>query len=69
MNRLDLSALPQLGNRDSHMTRSELVSERAPITANKSSTTNVTGISQLLVNTQNKAIDTSTNEKKLRLRK
>ena len=67
MNRLDLSALPQLGNRDANIARSELVSERGPIIGNKSNTTNVTGISQLLINSQNKAFDS--NEKKLRLRK
>lgn len=44
MNRLDLSGLPNLGNRDSNLARSELVSERWT-KRDKANTTNVVGIS------------------------
>ena len=48
MNRLDLSGLPNLGNRETQNTRSELVSERGA-KRDKANTTNVAGISQLLI--------------------
>ena len=72
MNRLDLSGLPNLGNREGQNPKSELVSDRGGVGSGigkreKANTTNVAGISQLLANSKYDL--TGVKDKKLRLKK